>query len=50
MSQEDVKESGVGFGKGAIVFLCCLAVALGYYLMLDYTLMVFAQNLPFPYK
>ncbi len=40
----------VGLGKTIGVFILCLALALGYYLSIDYVLMVFAQNLPFPYK
>ena len=49
MQQEDAA-GGVGLVKGIVVFICFLALALGYYLSIDYVLMVFAQNLPFPYK
>ena len=50
MQQEDGVCCKVGLGKSALVFICFLALALGYYLSIDYVLMVFAQNLPFPYK
>ena len=40
----------VGLGKTIAVFTVFLVLALGYYLSIDYVLMVFAQNLPFPYK
>ena len=39
-----------GWGKTALFFIVFLALAIGYYLSIDYILMVFAQNLPFPYK
>lgn len=39
-----------GFIKAAVLFVGFLALAVGYYLTIDYVLMVFAQNLPFPYK
>jgi hypothetical protein len=42
------KEEGIG-GKGFALFFLFFAVAVGYYLGIDYVLMVFAQNLPFPY-
>ena len=48
--QEEDDAGGVSLGKGIFVFICFLALALGYYLSIDYVLMVFAQNLPFPYK
>jgi hypothetical protein len=44
------QEPEVGFVKKVVVFILFLAVALGYYLGIDYVLMVFGQNLPFPYK
>jgi len=36
--------------KSIMLFLLFFVVAVGYYLTIDYVLMVFAQNLPFPYK
>jgi len=51
MQQEDEACCNkVGLGKSIIVFIGFLALAFGYYLGIDYVLMVFAQNLPFPYK
>jgi hypothetical protein len=47
---EACEECKVGLGKSVGVFIGFLALALGYYLSIDYILMVFAQNLPFPYK
>jgi len=44
------EKSGGGIVKGAMLFLLFFAIAIGYYLGIDYVLMVFAQNLPFPYK
>ena len=43
-------ECKVSIAKGAMVFIGFLALAVTYYLSIDYALMVFAQNLPFPYK
>lgn len=40
----------IGTGKLVVTFLLLLGVSLGYYLFLDWSLMVHAQNLPFPYK
>jgi len=49
MQQEDGAVK-IGLGKMVVFFIFFLALALGYYLSIDYVLMVFAQNLPFPYK
>ncbi|MEK7285703.1 MAG: hypothetical protein AAB035_00165 [Nitrospirota bacterium] len=46
----DSDQQNVSFGKMAVTFTFFLALAIGYYLGIDYVLMVFAQNLPFPYK
>ena len=48
--QEGCCEEKGGFFKGVAIFAFFLALAVGYYLSLDYALMVHAQNLPFPYK
>ncbi len=50
MDHQEVNEEKIGLGKKIVVFLGCLVLAYGYYLSIDYILMVFAQNLPFPYK
>ncbi len=49
---EERQEEGEkgGFFKGALTFLFFFAIAAGYYLFIDWALMVHAQNLPFPYK
>ena len=46
---EGGEEKG-GLMKSVMLFLLFFVVAVGYYLTIDYVLMVFAQNLPFPYK
>ncbi|MEK7748123.1 MAG: hypothetical protein AAB300_03510 [Nitrospirota bacterium] len=46
----DLEQPQVSAVKMALTFVFFLALALGYYLGIDYALMVFAQNLPFPYK
>lgn len=51
--EEDGKcdsECKVSPAKVALTFIGFLAIAVTYYLSIDYALMVFAQNLPFPYK
>lgn len=48
--EQQGEETKVGLGKAVVVFTLCLALALGYYLAINYILMVFGQNLPFPYK
>ncbi|MBI3359314.1 MAG: hypothetical protein HY201_04710 [Nitrospirae bacterium] len=48
--QEEGTTTEAGLGKRIVFFIIFLALALGYYLSIDYILMVFAQNLPFPYK
>jgi hypothetical protein len=47
--EEGVQEKW-GFFKTAVVFLLCFAVAASYYALIDWALMVHAQNLPFPYR
>ena len=50
-NQDQIEEkSEGGIVKSLIMFLVFFAIAVGYYLSIDYVLMVFAQNLPFPYK
>ena len=44
------EEKSGGWVKSLLFFVVFFAVAIGYYLTIDYVLMVFAQNLPFPYK
>jgi len=39
-----------GKGKTAVVFVIAFAVAVTYYVFLDWVMMVPVQNLPFPYK
>jgi len=39
-----------GVVKMGVVFLVCFAVAASYYLFLDWIMMTWAQNLPFPYR
>ncbi len=50
--QKEGSETGEGGGivKNILTFLFFFAIAVGYYLFVDYALMVYAQNLPFPYK
>ncbi len=50
MEENQQQEAGGGLFKSVIIFVGCLAVALGYYLFIDWALMVHAQNLPFPYR
>jgi hypothetical protein len=48
---EDFKQhEGGGVVKGVLIFLFFLGIAIGYYVFIDWALMVHAQNLPFPYK
>jgi hypothetical protein len=46
---EENQQRGGAF-KGVLIFLFFLGIALGYYVFIDWALMVHAQNLPFPYK
>lgn len=50
MEEKQGEEKGGGAVKGVLTFLFFFAVAVGYYLFIDWALMVHAQNLPFPYR
>lgn len=48
MAEQGREEEGIA--KGSLMFLVFFAVAIAYYLAIDWFLMVPIQNLPFPYK
>jgi heme/copper-type cytochrome/quinol oxidase subunit 4 len=47
MAEQDQK---IGIGKMVFVALISLVAVAGYYYFLDYIMMEWAQNLPFPYR
>ncbi len=50
MAGETQTEEKWGVVKTVAVFTACFAVAVAYYLGLDWAMMVPIQNLPFPYR